>query len=246
MQPLTGATAGAAASLVISRLNVPIIQRIDGYMNGTNNTTQYWLMFFAGTSVPANTTAPLFELQVVGKNGFSWDFGAQGGLDFTKMLSLFTGTLGLVVAISSTSATLTASAETMDIAVTVNEPFLPVAGLSVIGDLTTAVAFLNVWSQASGPKSLYNVVARNNSGTATQYLMLFPDEAINVMAGRRPLAAFALADGITLPLSFGVSGFSPKQNTTVELHACCLMVSSAPDIYTAVVGTPWTIQAFYK
>lgn len=247
MQPLTGATAGAAANLIISRLSVPVIQRIDGYMNGTDSSTQYWLMFFSGTAVPADTAVPLFELQLVGKNGFSWDFSAQGGLDFTKMLSLFTGALGLIAVISSTSATLTASVATMDIAVTVNEPFLLIAGQSVIGDLTTAVQALTVWSSATGPKKLIHIDAKNNVGGGTiQYLQLF---AQSPTAADIPIMGWSLADAATLTLDFG-QGFSPflqiAGSPPTTKQGCFLAVSSTAATYTAAAGTPWTIRTFYK
>src|ERR1700748_3590696 len=114
--PLTGQTGGAAHFLLLANDgSLPIIQRIDGYMNGVANT-QYWLQFFAATTVPADTAVPLFELQVIGLNGFSWFFG-DNGQNFAKLADLPTGTANLIVAVSSTSGTLTSSAVTMDLEV---------------------------------------------------------------------------------------------------------------------------------
>lgn len=250
MQPLTGIAAGAAASLIISRLSVPIIQRIDGYMNGTDSSTQYWLMFFAGAAVPADTTKPLFELQIVGKNGFSWDFGATGGLDFTKMLSLFTGALGLVVAISSTSAALTASVATMDIAVTVNEPFLPLAGMSVAGDLTTAVAALSVFANnQTVRKAVYHIDATNTDAGIAQYLQLFPN-GIPIANQVPRWSSPAIANGASYYADFGSDGYAAFQQTAANppliLNGCYLAVSTDPTKYVAPSGTHWTIRAFYK
>lgn len=250
MQPLTGTAAGAAASLIISRLSVPIIQRIDGYMNGVDTSTQYWLMFFAGTTVPANATQPLFALQVVGKNGFSWDFGSQGGLDFTKMSTLFAGTLGLVVAISSTASTLTASAATMDIAVTINEPFLPVKGLSVAGDLTTAVAALSVFANnQTVRKAIYHIDATNTDAGTAQYLQLFPN-GIPIANQVPQWSSPAIADGASYYADFGSDGYAAFQQTAANpplvLNGCYLAVSTDPTKYVAPSGTHWTIRAFYK
>lgn len=248
MQPITGQTPGAAASLIISRLSVPVIQRIDGYMNGADTSTQYWLMFFAGTTVPANATAPLFELQIVGKNGFSWDFAAQGGLDFQKMLPLQAGTLGLIIAISSTSATLTASVATMDIAITVNEPFLPNAGQSVSGDLTTARNNLTVWSNPQSVRlGLLHLDVTNTDGGATQYLHIYP---VAPSAGDVPAASFPVTNGGSISQDFGTLGLSPFRTSTVtpttNYNGCYFYVSTTAASYTAPSGNHWTMRGIYK
>lgn len=246
MQPLTGETAGPAVKLLISRLNVPSIVRMDGFMNGVA-ATQYWLMFFAGTTVPVDTTKPLFQLQVVGVNGFSWDFGADNGLDFMDMLPLFPGTLGLIVAVSSTADVLTASAATVSLSVTVTSSFLPVAGMSVAGNLTSARQNIGVWADDGAYRKLFHIDATNNVGDASvQYLQLFT--AVPVSGTTLPLKQWKCADAASLVLDFGADGFVPWTKTAAGvLHTGCgLYVSTTTGLYTAAAGTPWTIRAFYK
>lgn len=249
MQPLTGQTSGAAISLVVvdNNTSIPCIQRIDGYMNGASNT-QYWLHFFAANTAPANTTVPLFELQVVGQNGFSWDFGNDGGLDFKKMLDLPAGTANLIVCVSTTSGTFTAAtSQTMDIAVTIDEPFLPVlAAWTVAGDLTTGVQALTVWADGAYHQ-LYEIQVKHNSGGTAKYLQLF---TVSPVANAIPLwcSPVVAGSGGTALFNFGAAGFRPitqDVNSNTIHNGCYLAVSSTANIYTAVGGTPWNIRAKY-
>ena len=249
MQPLTGQTAGAAISFVVvdNNTSIPCIQRIDGYMNGTANT-QYWLHFFAATAAPATNTKPLFELQVVGVNGFSWDFGNDGGLDFKKMVDLPAGTANLIVCVSTTSGTFTAATtQTMDIAVTIDEPFLPVlATWATAGDLSTGVQALTVWADGAYHQ-LFEIQAKNVSGGAVNYLQLFTKSP---SANDIPLwCSPGVVNATNAPLfNFGVGGLRPINqdvNSNTIHNGCYLAVSTTANKYTAAAGTPWTIRAKY-
>lgn len=248
MQPLTGQTPGAANKLLLTRMGLPVLQRVQGYMAGADSTTQLWLMFFAGTSVPVDTTKPLYELQVTQKTAFDSDYGAQGGLDFSKMVDLPVGTQGLIVQVSSTSGALTASVVTADIQITFNDAIVPSFGQSVAGDLTSAVALLAVFTNPQTVrKAIYRLDATNTDGGAIQYLGIYQTAP---SANQIPLAVFPVANAASITQFFGTDGFAPFQQTAavppVAQNGCYLYVSTDATKYVAPSGTHWTIRAFYK
>lgn len=249
MQPLTGQTPGAANKLILTRMGLPVIQRVQGYINGSDSTTQLWLMFFASATVPADTTKPLYEIQVTQKTAFDSDYGAQGGLDFSKMVDLPAGTQGLVVQLSSTGGALTASAVTADIEITYNDAIVPLFGLSAAGDLTSAVALLAVFTNPQTVrKAVYRVDATNTDAGVAQYLQMF---TVAPSANQVPLwSSPAVSNATSSTFYFGTDGFSPYQQTNanppVNQNGCYLYVSTDATKYVAPSGTHWTIRAFYK
>lgn len=246
MQPLTGQAAGAANNLLISRENIPVLERIDGYVNGVANT-QYFLQFFAGTVLPANTTKPLFELMVLGVNGFSWDFGAEGGLDFYRMMDLPLGTQGLIVGISTTSGAFTQSAVTLTIEATVEERFIVQVGIATTGDLTTATKGVVIFANGTDHGLIAFDVTNND--VATQYIGLYPNGIPT--ANQIPLRFWTVAAGQTVRQYFGYDGLKPFQQAfpggvLTTLNGCGLYVSSDPTKYVAIAGNTWTILGYYK
>jgi len=252
MQPLAGQVAGAANKLLVANDNSIVrMARIDGYMNGVANT-QYWLQFFCSTAVPADTTVPLFELQVVGVNGFSWDFANQGGLDFRRLQELpdVGKNQNLIIAVSSTSGVLTASAATMNCEVTIEDPFTQSTGEVDAGDLVTAVKSLNVWADHNNDgtnetRRLMSGRIKNNIGTAaTLYAMLFAHIPV---ANEVPLAMWAVADGTIKFINFGVDGrrlFSVGSDGTVH-DGCTIAMSTDPTKFVAIAGNSVNIRAKY-
>lgn len=254
-KPLPGQTAGAAISLVLNNEGKqPVIYEVRGYMNGVTNT-QYWLQFFAGTVAPTGGTKPLWEEQVLGLDGFGFDY-SQKGLDFLNISP--TGTAGqtagsLICCVSTSSGTFTAATtQTMDLEVVMEaDGSTRVFGQSIAGDLTTAVQTLQVWTNASGPKHLYRIDATSSyGGGTTTYLQLHTVDAPS--AGAVPLMYWSVADTATIKELFGDNGLVPFTQVPVAGAAatfnqgCSLFVSTTANTYTAAAGTPYTIRAFFK
>lgn len=247
MKPLVGQTAGAATVLVINNEGyLPNLLRLEGFCNGTANT-QYFLQFFAATAAPAANTKPIHEVMMLGVNGFTYNYQPDG-LDLARTTTPASATGNLIAVVSTVSGSYTASAITFTLEATVEIANIAVTGLSVAGDLTTAVQTLQVWADASGPKTLFEIRAQNNSGTATQYLMLFSKDT--PVTGDIPLEFWTFTDTQSRMLHFGANGYSPMTQTAavppVVQDACQLFVSSTAGTYTAASGTPWTIRATYK
>lgn len=252
MKPLTGQAAGDAISLILANNGrTLVLYRVSGFMNGVANT-QYFLQFFAATVAPTANTKPLWQEQVLGVDGFTFDY-SQKGLDFYRMGGNAAGTGNLICCVSTTSGVFTAATtQTASIEVEYESEGYNVTGKSVAGDLTTAIQQLSVWISGAGYKNLFAINATNNVGdTSVQYLMLFTSAGQAVL-GAVPIQQWQCADGATLNLDFGDVGFVPFTSTLITNAAptiskgCLLVVSSTSGTYTQAGGTPWTIRAFYK
>lgn len=250
MNPLTGQVAGDAISLVLNNTaRTLVLYNVRGFMNGVAGTL-YYLQFFAATVAPAANTKPLWQEQIIGVNGFGFDY-SQKGLDFGRIGGNSAGTGNLICCVSTTSGVFTAATtQSASIEVEFESEGYDIAGKSVAGDLTTAVQKITVWNNASGPKFLFRVDATNNVGDASiQYLMLF---TTNIpVNGATPYAQWQCADGASLKRAFGDNGVSPftsvltNGGSTIQ-QACVLAVSTTAGFYTAAAGSPWTIRGIYK
>jgi hypothetical protein len=176
-------TAQAATSLLIAAAGQPVnILNISGYCYGTT-ATNYYLMFFNGVTVPANGAQPIFKQQLLGADGFIYNYMPRGlwGANLTTPPNI-----GGLIAVLSTSAetlTIATGALVMDLDVEIEEQNVDQPGTTTVGDLTTAVASLQVWAEAAGvgtanlngAKKLLKVFIINKSGS-DQYLQLFAQD----------------------------------------------------------------------
>jgi hypothetical protein len=169
-----------AASLLLAIPGVGVnILNISGYCYGTADTN-YYLMFFNGITVPANGAQPVFKQQITGTDGFIFNYMPRGL--WAPNLNLPSAPLGLIAALSTTAETLTIATGgvNMDLDVEIEEQNVDQPGTTTAGDLTTAVASLQVWTEAAGigtanlggEKNLLKVDVINKSGS-DQYLQLF-------------------------------------------------------------------------
>ena len=183
-------TAGAAFSLAIAPAgSYCTLLDFSGYCNGSS-ATNYYLMFFAQQTVPANGTQPLFKQQIIGADGFKFGYENKGIVSsgFMALLQAVQqpNLGGLIAVLSTTPETLTIATggATMDLDVFIEEFESLQPNTTIVGDLTTAVKSLQVWSEASGrgtnnlegQKQLLRVWYSNQSGS-TQYLQLFAQDA---------------------------------------------------------------------
>jgi hypothetical protein len=254
-----GASPGAATSLVIAPAGVDVtVLSFSGYCYLGSNTVQSWIMFFPQASIPANGAQPVFKQQVLGTNGFKFDYLPKGicANDFmsTNTAVPIPNAGGLIAVLSTTPETLTIATgggNNMDLDVFIEEYETLQGGITVIGDTITAVKSLQVWSEAAGAgtnntqgsKQLLKIVATNKSG-ATQYLQLFAQDA-PVTNSANP----ALNTNVYIPqASNPVIGGAPVQSIAVNAQLVPIEEWTIPaETQTSgvlVVGTVYTITTF--
>ena len=161
--------------------------------------------------------------------------------------------MGVWVGVSTTEATYTAA--------TGNDKFAMVSvelrraeqptGTTYVGDFTTAVGLLQVWSQATGAANRQKLVSLEVDGTnlnaADKWLMVFAKD--NPATGDVPLLIRSLVPGTVYTgvnaLRFGQHGTDVLQNESgTYVYGCTVAISSTAGSYTAALGTA-TIYAEY-
>ena len=254
-----GTSPGAATSLVIAAAGVDVtVLSYSGYCYAGNTSTQYWIMFFPQSSIPANGAQPIYKEQIVGANGFKFDYLPKG-INASNFMSLNTAVPipnqgGLIAVLSSTAETLTIATgggNNMDLDVFIEDYETLQAGISVAGDTSTAVKSLQVWSEAAGvgtnnlqgAQQLLKVVATNKSG-ATQYLQLFAQDAPVTNAANPALAAVVYIPQASNP----VVGGAPVQAIAVNAQLVPIKEWTIPaetqTTGTLVIGTVYRITTF--
>jgi len=123
-----------AASGQVSTLPISVL-KVNGYFRGS--TADRWLQIFDSCVAPVNPAVPMYEYPISQTSPFYCEF-KNGELHLTE---------GLFVGVSTTEGTWTTSTDTMD--VTVETDFKPVT-TTIVGDKTTTVQTVAVWSQAAG------------------------------------------------------------------------------------------------
>lgn len=112
-----------------------------------------------------------------------------------------------------------------------------------VGDLTTPISVLQVWSQAAGAavkKSLLRVsVTDTGALTATRFLLLFTNDIFSGV----PAAAWQVRQTTGLELNFGLEGLSIVKD---GLHGCTLTLSDSPTVNDTNSGDAAAIKAEYK
>ena len=232
MNPVTSI---GAAALQVSKQPVNVL-RVRGNFNGS--TADRWLMLFDAITTPADGTAPaIAAIPLYQSSPFFAEFEI-GALAFKH---------GCYACVSTTQATKTLSADTMDITVELDAPELP-TGASLAGDLTTGVNSLSVWATANGPKKLLKLEV-DNTGGADNYIMLFATDSPS--NGDTPIMQWTLAANAVLTgdkaLTFGKAGFDvySRNDTGALSKGCTIAISSTTGTLTAIVSSVPKIRAQY-
>ncbi len=204
-----------------------------------------WLMAFsalysaAAATFPADGSSPIFAPLLLPGNYISEDTFPDGRSANTA--------LGLAFVVSSTADTLTKDvAAVVDISVDIDvyEPAMPVLATSA-GDATTAIKTLQVWAEASGPKTLHRIDVRNTSGLAI-YLQLFAKDSPS--EGAVPLVSWPLAVGVTPIIHLGNQGgrspYAQDADGTAR-KGCTLVFSSTQNTKTVVAANAGMLLAYY-
>ena len=247
----TGApmTPQAATNLVIAApgLNVNIL-RISGYCYGTA-ATNYYLMLFNGTVVPANGAQPIYKEQVLGADGFAYNYMPKGlwAANLTSPPKIG----GLIAVLSTSAETLTVATGgvNMDLDVSIEEQNVEQAGTTVVGDLTTAVKSLQVWTESAGvgkpnlggEPNLLKVEVINKSGSAQYLQLLAQDDPVTNSA--------TLGVNVTLPpAGNGTVGGAYTQSPQVNSQLIPILQLKIPNCVSTsgvlVVGTLYQITSF--
>ena len=224
---------------------------IEGYCLGTAST-QYFLQLHNAVAVPATNAIPLRSVQVLGLNGFTFEY-RPSGLDTVNM-TVPRNDGKLILVLSSTDNVFTAVADgaTCDVQVDLEDAGLNDAAtnVSTAGDLTTGVKKLEVWTnaQANASKKLFSVTAINGTG-ADGYLQLYPLSTAAVVDGiTSQKTIWPVAAGATLTLDFGlgITAYGKSATTFAEQFGCTLAGSTTQLALTLPATSTWNIKATYK
>ena len=152
---------------------------------------------------------------------------------------------GLYICVSTTEATKTLAAgadKYSALAVELQEAETP-SGTTFAGDLSTGDEVLQVWSEATGPKRLLEIITRNTSGSA-RYLQIHADDT---PATAVLVESFLIPAGTTKRLTFGKDGREVSKQVAQSIkNGCTLAYSTTAGTYTAVGSNVGWIQAEYK
>lgn len=166
-----------------------------------------------------------------------FDWKPNGTLTFSE----------LTIAISSTNVNYTALTNTGVDATVVVETDFPVGDdTTVIGDLTTSVDHLQVWTQATGPKRLLRVDIKNNAG-ATMYGFVYANDAVgeNEAATNYSSGPLKVLAGETKSFFFGRDGLSPQALVGGVLHQGCTVEVGSSNFRNFQLSTDYNIRAIY-
>ena len=231
----------------------------DSFPNGT-----CWLQVWDSATDATNPKAVLLKsYPIYGATGYDYKEFKRGDMTFS---------MGCWIGVSTTESTYTAGNGTTQIwamlSVELLRPEVP-TGSTYVGDLTTAVTGLQVWSEATGAATPLNLISlevdgTNLTGGGIQYVQIFAKDTVNT--GDYPIRSIPIAsggtalvsNGITIPsvmtgqsaLRFGPRGLdvlsADKPNPAITYHGgCTVKISSTASTYTACTGTA-VIKAEYN
>jgi hypothetical protein len=204
------------------------ISRIQGYFNGGANA---WLQLHDAKATPANGAVPLRVWPVYTAAPFDQNFQN----DDVSVSN------GCVLVISSTQATLTISASTMDVFVN-GVSSVDTTGTSVAGDYTTNDEILTVWANTTS-KKLLRLEVSDVTSSQGPFVQI---HANTTPATDKIVKSFPCEVGGTLDLSFG-DGLDVAKEVAGVLHkGCCVAMSSTQNTYAALGGNVDYIKATYK
>lgn len=219
----------AVVSVVVATYAMRV-SRVQGFFNGS--TTQRWLQLHDAKAVPANGAVPLRSWPLYTTAPFDQNF-QNDGVELA---------VGCTFVVSTTQATLTISADTMDIYVNGTSEF-DVTGAVYAGDYTTPIESLNA-TPSGTPKTLKRVeVTTLSDAGSVHYLKGFA--YLSVPVGTTPLFQVALPRATSVDVWFDVN--LTQRIANVQYNGIFLIIDSVPDGVTFdYAGTDFAIKATMK
>lgn len=207
------------ASVQVSALPIRLTQ-IEGYFKGGAGA---WLQVHDSCVAPAAGAVPIYEMPLNATSQF------QETLQVCSLAFME----GVFVGVSSTEGTYTASASTMDITVFTD---MKVLSTNAVGDKTTTVNTLQVWSVATGAasaKKLYQLIITEKLGL-TQYVYIASTDTLT----SQPNFLTVLPANATVKYLFG-DGLRPFSNVlpSTTKQGCTIWVSTASGLGLGVAPT---------
>ena len=207
----------------------------------TGAATTVYIQLHDSRTLPANGAVPLKSWPApAGQTDVYKEF-KNGELSFKN---------GIVAAVSTTQGTLTVG--------TVNNKFDSVAiemwnpdpgvvyNTSYVGDETTTINTLQVWTQAAGPNQLYRLIVTEKLGAAGYIYIMADDAATRIASGTRPVPVAANAT-VIIELGSNGSGINVQsQDAGTSLapigakdftlfQGCTILFANAPAAGTGTV-----------
>ena len=207
------------SSVQISALPIKVRQ-IEGYHKGSSAA---WLQVFDSCIAPAAGAVPIYQLPL----NATAQFAETLQVDDVHFYE------GVFVGISSTEGTWTASANTMDLIIFTDTT--PLA-TNAVGDKTTAVNTLQVWSQATGAasaKKLYQLIVKELLGQ-TQYIYIASTDSLTSQPNF--LAVLPANSVVKYLFGDGLRPFSKVLPSTTN-QGCTVWVSTASGVGLGVAPT---------
>jgi len=244
------------------------LEKLEGYVIGSGPAYLQLFDLAATASLSSGVTVPFRSMQLQGTDGFLWQYG-DDNLVLPELQN------GLVIAISSTDNVFTTYASTMNLVVSMVEwemqytPNPTNQALITVGDTTTAISSLSVWTNANATAGgtqqsrLAFVYVINAITAATQklWLLLYATDT-SPAVGTQAIGSFPIPPKVgtvngQLSLNFGWnSSIIPTQYIPTDATAniqeagtvksgCFLQLSTTPGVYTTAAPQTVTIKAQY-
>jgi hypothetical protein len=218
------------------------VLKVEGFFRGS--TSDQWLQLFDSATAPVADTVPLKSWPITQTTEFYKEF-KNGELHLSK---------GLYLGVSTVEGSFTVSGDHVDLSVELDKAEEP-SGTTLVGDLTSNVLHLDVWTEAAGasaPKRLVSFEVDHLNASLDNYVMLFGRVFANITAGNKPLTEWKVIHGVAYtidsgaPFYFGKDGRDVVQQIAgVNYSGCCILMSSTPTVYTAASDVIH-IKAEYK
>ncbi len=193
-----------------------------------------FLQIHDAKAVPANGAVPKRSFNIYGTAPFDFDLRQTSALSFTN---------GMVVAVSTTQATLTLDTDTIDLFVT-GQSEIDDTGWSTAGDYTTVDEVLQVWAQAAAYKGLRRLEV---TAVGESWIQIHAQDTPTTAS---IVAAFPIGASSSVDLFFGDSngfGFVPEKFIAgVRYGGCTIAMSLAADAYDPPGTDDYYIKASYK
>lgn len=235
MMTRTFQTIGGTSVVLATNYEDPNIARIEGYCFGTANT-QYFLQLFNQTfaSLVSGVTVPVRSWQILGLDGFTFNFFDECLSTATLTGSLASTNANWILVLSSTESVYTTPGITADINVDIEEYEIELAGTTTTSNYAISpVGNLNLVLVADTLGNTNRLVSLDitETGGVASFIMLFAS-ATNLTV---PVRCIPLPANGNVKLKFGPNEHLTQQDANGTNHYG-IVVSVSTSAASLVVG----------